>query len=311
MTISDHAQELAGLPIRLYAPDEDGPFERPAAYAWKLSLGDDYFHPKELLTTLLDRFLQEPGVDQVRAIVIGTWEEMSGGTNNAFLVEALVAARTKLPALTAIFLADVVVEECEISWIGQSDMGPLLKAYPALQQLRVRGGQNLEFGISRHEGLRSLIIEAGGLGSQLVQQVARAELPELTHLELWLGDAGYGADWRPEDLGPILEGTRLPKLESLGLRNSDQADEVAEAVAQAPLTGRLRALDLSMGTLGDEGAEALLASPAIRGLKTLDLHHHYLSDEMMSRLQKLGPRVDLADQQEDDGDDDRYVAVSE
>ena len=117
-----------------------------------------------------------------------------------------------------------------------------------------------------------------------------------------------------EDLTPILEGTRLPRLERLGLRDSDRSDDVAEMIAEAAITQRLRAVDLSLGTLGDEGAEALLASPAIKRLAELDLHHHYLSDEMMARLQKLGPRVNLEDQEEPDRDGDeeyRTVAVGE
>jgi len=314
MTISEHVEQFAGLPVRVYAPDEDGPFENPKASAWKLTLGLEAYDSKEPLTSLLARFLGEPGVEQVRALVIGSWEDMGSGTGSAALVEALVAARKKLPALTALFLADVIVEECEISWIEQSDVGPILKGYPALTQLRVRGGQHLAFGIDRHEGLRSLIIEAGGLGSDVLQQVARAELPALTHLELWLGDDNYGADWQDEDLRPILDGTRLPRLESLGLRDSDRADQVAALVAAAPITQRLRALDLSLGNLGDEGAEALLASPAVKRLRELDLHHHYLSDEVMARLEKLGPRLNLEDRKEPDrhgGEEYRYVAVSE
>jgi hypothetical protein len=311
MTISEHVEEFAGLSVRSYAPGEGSGLEEPGAHAWKLSLGYESYDAKEPLTNLLARFLAEPGVEQVKAIVIGAWEQMGSGPSSAALVEALVAARGKLPVLTAVFLADVVVEECEISWINQSDVGPLLKAYPALTELRVRGGQNLGFGVGRHEGLRSLIIESGGLGSQVVQQVARAELPALTHLELWLGDDGYGADWSAEDLQPILDGSRLPRVESLGLRDSDRADEAAAAAARAPITQRLRRLDLSLGNLGDEGAEALLASPAIKRLTELDLHHHYLSDAMMARLQKLGPRIDLDGQEEPDRDGGRYVAVSE
>jgi hypothetical protein len=311
MTINEHIEEFAGLSVREYAPQKGGGLERPEAHAWKLSLGYDAYDAKEPLTNMLARFLAEPGVDKVKAIVIGAWEEMGSGPNSAGLVEALVAARGKLPALTAVFLGDVVAEECEISWINQSDVGPLLKAYPELTELRVRGGQNLGFGISRHEGLRSLIIESGGLGSEVVQQIARADLPALTHLELWLGDSGYGADWRAEDLQPILEGARLPRVASLGLRDSDRADEVAAAVAQAPITQRLRRLDLSLGNLGDTGAEALIASPAVKRIAELDLHHHYLSDAVMEYLGTLGPRVNLEGQEEAAGDDDRYVAVSE
>jgi hypothetical protein len=158
------------------------------------------------------------------------------------------------------------------------------------------------------------VIETGGLPAVVVRQVAAAELPELTHLELWLGDSNYGADWQFEDLAPILAGDRFPKLEVLGLRNSERADEVAAAVARSPILERLRVLDLSMGNLGDEGGRALLASLGVRRLDRLDLHHHYLSDEVMARIAALGIEVDLSERCKADthgGEEYRYVAVSE
>jgi hypothetical protein len=105
-----------------------------------------------------------------------------------------VAARDHLPNLTAIFLGDIIIEENEISWINQSDVSPLFTAYPALEHFRVRGGNGLIVGSIRHERLKSLIIESGGLPAQVVRDVAAATLPALEHLELWLGTEEYGGD---------------------------------------------------------------------------------------------------------------------
>jgi hypothetical protein len=186
----------------------------------------------------------------------------------------------------------------------------LFGAYPNLEHFRVRGGNGLALGAVRHDHLKLLIVESGGLNRSIVQQVCAAQLPALEHLELWLGDEGYGATTRVEDLAPILAGTLFPYLRYLGLRDSEIADEIAAALAQSPILERIRVLDLSLGTLGDEGAAALLANPAVRRLEKLDLHHHYCSDEMMTRLQALGIDVDVSDQQDED-DGERYVAVSE
>jgi hypothetical protein len=144
--------------------------------------------------------------------------------------------------------------------------------------------------------------------------VARAELPTLEHLELWLGTSSYGGNAEVEDLAPIFDGSRFPRLRYLGLRDSEIADEIATAVAQAPILERIEVLDLSLGTLGDQGAAALLTSPAIGKLKLLDLHHNYLSDEMVDRLYTLEIELDAGDRQtaEQYGDREwRYVAVSE
>ena len=205
-------------------------------------------------------------------------------------------------------------EECEISWINQADVGPLLAAYPGLEHLRVRGGMGLGFGMDRHDGLRTLILESGGLPAGVVRQVAAAELPRLAHLELWTGDDGYGGDTTVADLAPILAGERLPALRHLGLRNCQIADEVAAALAHAPVLGRLETLDLSLGNLGDEGAVALLEGGNLGGLRRLDIHHHYVSDEALDGLKALGLDLGDGDGQGDADESDRsirYIAVSE
>jgi hypothetical protein len=239
---------------------------------------------------------------------------MMDATGAAEVVRALVAARDRLPSLRALFLGDIIFEECEISWINQTDVSPLLRAYPALEHLRVRGGNGLRFGSLRHEQLKSLIVESGGLGADLIADVAAADLPRLEHLELWLGSTNYGAVDDPAPLAPLLAGTGFPRLRTLALRDSEIADQVAAAVAVAPLLERVRILDLSLGNLSDEGAGALLASPAVRRLEKLDVHHHFLSQDMVAKLQGLGIEVDASDPKdvpENKYREYRFIAVAE
>jgi hypothetical protein len=227
----------------------------------------------------------------------------------------LVAARPKLPSLRNLFFGDIISEECEISWIRQSDLSPLLGAYQELEHLTVRGGENLAFGSPSHDKLKELVIQTGGLQPSVIHEIASARLPALEDLELWLGEPNYGGDATVEDLAPLLRaGSIFPKLKYLGLKDSVIADEIAGVVATAPILGQLEVLDLSMGILGDVGARALLASPAIRKLKKLDLHHHYISDAVAKEFKKLGIEVDLSDAESPDGSadpDDRYIAVAE
>ena len=147
-----------------------------------------------------------------------------------------------------------------------------------------------------------------------IGEVAAAELPELEHLELWLGTANYGGIENPDSLKPLLAGDRFPKLRYLGLRDSEIADAIAQLVADAPLLDSLQVLDLSLGTLSDAGAKALVASAKIRGLQTLDIHHHYVSPAMVRQLQQLGIDVDASEPKEPEkynGEEYRYVALSE
>ncbi len=179
-----------------------------------------------------------------------------------------------------------------------------------MEQFHVKGGTGLSLGTPRLEQLKSLVIETGGLGAGVVREVWAAHLPALEHLELWLGDTGYGGDATVGDIRPIFTEPLFPKMTYLGLRDSEIADEIAVAIADAPVLRQLHTLDLSLGTLGDAGAEALLASPVVAGLKKLDLHHHYCSEEMTAKLQTLGLEVDVSEREKED-EYGRYVAVSE
>jgi hypothetical protein len=136
----------------------------------------------------------------------------------------------------------------------------------------------------------------------------------LEHLELWLGAENYGGISSARPLQPLLGARRFPRLRYLGLRDSESADAVAEAVANAPVLDGLETLDLSLGALGDEGTSHLLASPKIRGLKKLDLHHNYLSADMKQRLSALGVEVDVSETMEEEvyeKDRYRFIALSE
>lgn len=263
-------------------------------------------------------FLEDPQSSKVRVLVVGSWgsQAMCEGTGSEELVEALVAARKQLPNLRALFIGDVESEECEISWIQQSDLSPVLEAYPNLQYLRVRGGQALELGALKHKHLQGLVLESGGLSGNLIRSIAHAQLPELVHLELWLGSDNYGADYTIEDLKPLLSGAVLPKLQYLGLRNSEMTDAIAEALSGAAILKRIKVLDLSMGTLGDSGAEALASNPEIAKLAKVNVAHHYMTEDGAGHLRPLKnvtgldkPSEYLEEMEEDE--DYRYCQVGE
>lgn len=319
MTIGGHLEELYGLPAFTFPRRGETPRElpQPDAVAWRIT--SDTYDESEKWAEAFARFCSAVDTTRVRALIVGPWEEAYDRSSDV-VVEALVAERDRLPGLRSLFLGDLVMEEAEISWITQTDVAPLLSAFPALEEFGVRGGQGLEFPALRHDALRTLIVETGGLPVGVVRGVGASDLPALENLDLWLGTSWYGADAEAADLEPILSGARLPRLRYLALRNSEIQDEVAAAVASAPIVARLEVLDLSMGTLGDDGATALLAGQPLTHLKKLDLHHNYLSEPLRQRiretLEAAGVEVDLdpddADwDTEDDGTVNRYVSVGE
>ncbi|GAA0917230.1 STM4015 family protein [Streptomyces thermoalcalitolerans] len=299
-------------------PDPEAQQELPeaGAVAWRLAV-DAYGGSDESFEERWNRFLDSVDPAGVRAIVVGAWVEPSQ-CDSREVVQHLVDARDRLTALRAVFIGDIEMEEAEISWIMQSDVTPVLEAYPLLEELGVRGGTDLRFPAVRHQHLRTLRFETGGLPGEVVRGVAASELPALEHLEMWLGVEDYGGDATVADLAPLLAHGRFPALRHLGLQDSEIQDEIAAAVASAPVVAQLTSLDLSMGTLSDTGAEALLNGQPLTHLEHLNLEHHFLSESMIERIRaafaSAKTEVNLEDPQTPErwGDEEwRYVAVSE
>lgn len=261
----------------------------------------------------LSAFLASDAAPATRGLILGSYD-LEGGCSGGGAYDAIAAAKDRLPNLRALFLGDIVQEECEISWIHQSDVSGMLQAFPQLEMLRIRGVDGLSISKPQHARLRALAIESGGLPAAVVSQICRGKFPELEYLELWLGTPNYNGDCRVNDLQPILSGKLFPKLKYLGLRNAEIADDIAAVIVKAPVVDQLVTLDLSLGNLGDVGGNALLHLASKTNLKRLDLHHHYTSKPLQKKLKGLPFPVDVSDAKTVDEDDEfsgRFISISE
>jgi hypothetical protein len=304
MALSSHLETFLNKPVKNYSPDEA---IDPDKFVYRLRV--DYDDADVTMAHLLDAFTSDPKAGQVKELIIGQYN-VEASEPIEEVVAKLVELKDVLKNLKALFLGDITYDECEISWIVQTDITPILQAWPALEHLQTRGGDGLSFSNLQHDQLKTLIIETGGLPPNVIKEVSEARLPNLERLDLWLGSENYGFDSTVEDFSTILSGKNFPKLTHLGLKNSEIQDEIAIAVSQSPILAQLKVLDLSMGTLSNEGAAALLENDAIRNLEHLNLRHHYLSQEMMDQLQTLGISINL-DDKENEHEEDRYAEVTE
>ncbi len=268
---AEHAQELGGQPVRHRAQTPDE----------------------------LERALR----DAPPTLVIGQCEEPQQ------LVDLLV--RYGPAPIQHLFLGDILQHEFEISWIKQPDLSRLFGALPQLETLRIRGCYGLAFGAIQHDRLRTLIVESGGLPAQIAIDLGKSELPALEHLELWLGRREYGGTIATEDVEPLLDPARFPRLDHIALRNAEIADQIAPAVLQSPLAPQLTGLDLSLGILTDSVAKAILGIASARSIASIDVSVHYFTPALVERLRGLGNIVGLEHASDRHEDGLRYTAIGE
>ncbi|XRQ13307.1 STM4015 family protein [Actinomadura welshii] len=310
MGVHEHLSTYAGLPVARFTDETAEGAELPPAAeaAWYVATSFD----SESFGDTFARFRRVVDTTQVTALIFGYWGA-SYDQEPADPVDEVMTAAASLPNLRALFLGDITGEESEISWIEQTDITPLFGSLPYLERLDIRGAEGLVLEPVKNETLRTLRFESGGLPARIVQAVGASELPGLRHLDLWLGEENYGGDTTVADLAPLLSGERLPALRRLGLEDSEIQDEIAAAVAGAPVVARLESLSLAMGVLTDRGAEALLSGQPLTHLRELDLHHHFLSDAMMERIRAAlpGVQVDLSGQEVPEDGDWFFIEVSE
>ena len=209
----------------------------------------------------------------------------------------------------------------EISWSMLGDTSGMWRKLPRLEYLRIQSGLGStsvqsdhpdRFGPIHLPALRHLEIVTGGMGQECLRSLADAEWPALETMELWLGSSSYGFEGTVDDVERILGGEGLPKLERLGLMNTELSDEIATRLGHSKILRRLRSLDLSYGTLTDEGARALAATrEAFAHLSHLALDENFLTAEGIDVVQGLCPNVTTERQKEPWEEGERYVSLSE
>lgn len=262
-------------------------------------------------------FLAIQDTTSMDSLVIGFWAndyDLSGTSDQIKMISTLIENKEKMPALKALFIGSIEQEESEISWIEITDFSTFINNDFSLEYFRARGDGNFFSDDLKSTHLKKLALETGGMSSTTIEHILRSDLPNLEHLELWIGDDEYGST-EVSNLKVLFSGAKFPKLRYLGLRNCGFADELAIAIADAPILGKLDELDLSLGSLGDKGAEALAKSELIGKLKKLTVDHHYIEDEALAKLKAAVSDLSAKDKQAedvyDDGDVYRYIFVSE
>jgi phospholipid/cholesterol/gamma-HCH transport system substrate-binding protein len=99
----------------------------------------------------------------------------------------------------------------------------------------------------------------------VIDSLAECVLPELRHLEIFSGTDGYGWDGNVETFRPYLEAGRFPRLTRLGLRNGECADDLAKAIAAAPVLSQLEVISTILAQKKDDLAYSITTASKFMG----------------------------------------------
>ncbi len=261
------------------------------SYTW-----EDCNEQDKTVQTLIPEILADEEFAQIEELIIGCWGEAWEDSCQPIL-DGIVEQKEKFSHIKRLFVGDMDFEDCEVSWIIQGNYSKLWAALPNLKELTIKGSTDLELGEISHENLEALEIICGGLPTDIIEQITKAKLPNLKKLNLYLGSENYGFDGNEETIKKLLADSNFPKLEYLGINDSEIQDEVTKVVLSSKYMEQISTLDLSNGTLSDKGGELLCETlPKYPNIKMVDLHFHYLSNEMMKKLAELSVSINMEEQ---------------
>lgn len=188
---------------------------------------------------------------------------------------------------------DAIVESAQAPWIrelrlgGSNDLSAAWAKLPALEVLYLDG--YAQIGEVVHPRLRQLGYSAYRVGEDIIDRIARGQLPRLESLELGLGD-----DWGTASnaIHALFASTRFTELRHLGLTRCAYLDALAPALAVAAIVQQLRTLDLSNGLGTRVAATALVAARAsLVHLERIDLAGNLFAPQQQAQLAKALPNA--------------------
>lgn len=284
------------------------------AYAIRVS-GRNY--ENESIHNKLNALIDNEHVSQIEALVFGFC--YYADDHGLIPINFLANNVNKLTGLKSIFLGDIENGEMMISDICQGDISSILTGYCNLELLHIRGGSGrysrdrgrLHFTKVKHDKLKALRIESGGLNHETLVNLNQLDLPALEYLELWLGREEYGGNSKIDDLIAIISGDKFPKLKYLGLRNCEYTNDIASELVKSSFTKKLTEVDLSMGTLENEEFIKLINCPTIDELDILNVSGNHIDINQKYRYDvfpsfKVECQIDISNQKLVEYYDDRF-----
>ncbi len=262
---------------------------------WARIGGTTRYHASTLdLAPALTTLRALPGIAFLRRLVVGK-KQSSTVTSYQDVIDTLARG---VPAGLAAF--ELVAPSVGNQRAEIANLAALCSSFVRVRRLA------LEVDVVNLEGLdlpalESLELVCRRLDATNLRALDRADLPKVERLAIALGDPGVGmhefaTPITLDDLGVLLESTRLRGLRHLRLTGARFADELVAVLARATILSGLVTLDLSLGDLTERGAATLLEHhQRFAHLDELELSQTTLDESAASRLEGALPNVHVDD----------------
>ncbi len=283
----------------------------------ELDLQPDDVDEEGQMEATLERVLMHPAGRFIQRLTLGLPPHEDTEWHMEGLAD-VISECGPLPLLQSLDMSPDAEHMDQPSWRRVGDLSGVWAAAPHLKELLLQGsagsddGKAIDFGEIDAPHLEKLVFISGGLNKAAPTSIGAAQFPRLAHLELYFGTEDYGCSSTVASLKGILEGSGLPALKTLGLKNSKWEEELIKAVCASKILPRLEVLDLSMGVFADKAAVALIANAAkFKHLKKLVLSDNYFSASDVGLLKKALPNAEVGEQKDDEDPEYRYTSIAE
>lgn len=128
----------------------------------KLVVDYEAYENGQTMAKSIEELAAKPESAQITDLIIGDWGGAYESSPEDF-IPVLVKLKDQFPKIRKLFIGDMEYDECEVSWINQTNLSPLLEAFPALESFHIKGSQDLSLEPLRHSHLQELVIICGGL----------------------------------------------------------------------------------------------------------------------------------------------------
>ena len=97
---------------------------------------------------LAEKILNEKKLPELKNIIVGSWGE-SFESSPLPIVDMMIENKDKFAHIESMFFGDMDYEECEVSWIIQTDYSKFLSTFPNLKSFKIKKEESSSAGVRR------------------------------------------------------------------------------------------------------------------------------------------------------------------